>query len=191
MTPPCATGVIHGRFQVLHNDHLRYLLAGKALCRFLVVGITNPDPGHTRPEAADPLRSAAAANPLTYYERALLVRVALVEAGVPLAEFMATPLPVNLPELIHHYAPRDAAYFLSICDDWGRAKLARFQSLGLATHVLWDVPPEDKGISGAQVRSRMVAGGDWQCLVPPGVARLLAEWDIPARLRAMSRGETP
>ena len=37
-------GVIHGRFQVPHNDHLRYLLAGKALCRHLVVGLTNPDP---------------------------------------------------------------------------------------------------------------------------------------------------
>lgn len=189
MTPPCATGVIHGRFQVLHNDHLRYLLAGKALCRFLVVGVTNPDPGHTRPEAADPHRSTAQANPLTYFERALLVRAALAGAGVPLDEFMVTPLPVNLPELVHHYAPREATYFLSICDDWGRTKLARFQSLGLATHVLWDVPPEQKGLTGAQVRAAMAAGQDWQTLVPPAVARFLAEWDIPARLRAMAQGD--
>ena len=41
---PYETGVIHGRFQVLHNDHLKYLLSGKALCRHLVVGITNPEP---------------------------------------------------------------------------------------------------------------------------------------------------
>jgi|GEM_PF-3973487 len=32
--------VIHGRFQALHNDHLKYLLAGKACCRHLTVGIT-------------------------------------------------------------------------------------------------------------------------------------------------------
>ena len=181
---PCAVGVIHGRFQVLHNDHLRYLLAGKALCRFLVVGVTNPDPSHTRPEAADPHRSRAEANPLTYYERALLVRAALAEAGVPLDRFMVTPLPVNLPELLHHYAPRNATYFLSICDDWGRRKLERFQSLGLATHVLWDVPTEEKGLTGTRVRALMAAGGDWRSLVPPAVARLLDEWDIPARLRA-------
>ena len=37
-------GVIHGRFQLLHNDHLKYLLAGKKRCEHLVVGITNPDP---------------------------------------------------------------------------------------------------------------------------------------------------
>jgi glycerol-3-phosphate cytidylyltransferase-like family protein len=30
-------GVIHGRFQVLHNDHLKYLLLGKALFKHLVV----------------------------------------------------------------------------------------------------------------------------------------------------------
>ncbi|MHA2009472.1 MAG: nicotinate-nucleotide adenylyltransferase, partial [Promethearchaeota archaeon] len=40
-------GVIHGRFQVLHNDHIKYLMAGKKLCKYLVVGITNPDPSLT------------------------------------------------------------------------------------------------------------------------------------------------
>ena len=42
------TGVINGRLQVLHNDHLKYLLAGKKRCDHLVVGITNPDPTLTR-----------------------------------------------------------------------------------------------------------------------------------------------
>ena len=41
----------HGRFQVLHNDHFKYLMAGKAQCRHLVVGITNPDPTLTRRDA--------------------------------------------------------------------------------------------------------------------------------------------
>ena len=59
------TVVIHGRIQVLHNDHLKYLLAGKAHCRRLVVGITNPDPFLTRNENADPKRSDPLANPLT------------------------------------------------------------------------------------------------------------------------------
>lgn len=37
-------GVIHGRFHILHNDHLKYLLAGKLARCHLIVGITNPDP---------------------------------------------------------------------------------------------------------------------------------------------------
>ena len=50
-------GVIHGRFQLLHNDHLKYLLAGKQRCRHLVIGITNPDPTLTRADPADPART--------------------------------------------------------------------------------------------------------------------------------------
>jgi len=51
------TGAIHGRFQVLHNDHMKYLLAGKERCVHLVIGITNPDPILTRADPADPERS--------------------------------------------------------------------------------------------------------------------------------------
>ena len=36
-------GVIHGRFQGLHLAHMEYLLAGKSRCRFMYIGITNPD----------------------------------------------------------------------------------------------------------------------------------------------------
>ena len=71
-----AMGVIHGRFQVLHTDHLRYLLAGKERCQHLVVGITNPDPLLTREDPADPRRGTPLANPLTYFERYTLIRLA-------------------------------------------------------------------------------------------------------------------
>jgi cytidyltransferase-like protein len=41
-------GIIHGRFQILHNDHVKYLMAGKELCEHIIVGITNPDPSLTK-----------------------------------------------------------------------------------------------------------------------------------------------
>ena len=72
-------GVIHGRFQVLHNDHIKYLMAGKELCKHLVVGITNPDPSLTRDSDTNPHRSTSIANPLTYYERYLMIQAALLE----------------------------------------------------------------------------------------------------------------
>jgi len=177
------TGVIHGRFQVLHNDHLRYLLEGMRLCRHLVVAITNPDPLMTREEETDKKRSSSLANPLTYYERYVMVRAALEEAGVKLSEFSIVPLPINLPELYHYYVPMDAVFFLTIYDDWGRQKLAYFQKLGLKTHVLREVPREEKGISSADVRNRMLHGEPWEHLVPPSVVLLMKKWDIPARLR--------
>lgn len=183
--PPYETGVIHGRFQVLHNDHLAYLLAGKALCRHLVVGITNPDPYLTRDDESDRKRSTPQANPLTYYERYQLVRAALLGARVPLEEFSIVPFPINLPELYHHYVPLDAVFFLSIYDEWGRHKQQQFLDLQLAVHLLREVTPEEKGISAVDIRNRMAAGEPWQQLVPPAVAALLQRWDIPARLTSI------
>jgi len=182
--PLAGTGVIHGRFQVPHNDHLRYLLAGKELCRFLYVGVTNPDPLLTREDAADARRSLTEANPLTYWERMLMCRDMLLEAGVPRDEFEIVPFPVNLPELWPHYVPLDSLFFVSIYDDWGRAKERRFRERGLRVHVLWEVRTEDKGISGSDVRSRMAEGRPWRELVPPAVARLAEAWDLPGRFGA-------
>lgn len=50
-------GVIHGRFQVLHNDHMKYLLAGKSLCKYLVIGISNPEVELTKYTNSNPHRS--------------------------------------------------------------------------------------------------------------------------------------
>ncbi|WP_043637458.1 nicotinate-nucleotide adenylyltransferase [Desulfovibrio sp. TomC] len=180
--PNVPQAVIHGRFQVLHNDHLRYLLAGKALCDRLVIGVTNPDPSHTRHDPADPLRSLESSNPLTYFERAQLLHAVLAEAGLSPQEFFVVPFPINLPELYRHYVPLDALFLVSIYDEWGRRKLKYFESLTLHTHVLWEVPPEDKGLSATEVRRRMGAGEPWEHLVPPAAAGLLRQWRIPERL---------
>ena len=179
------TGVIHGRFQILHNDHLAYLLAGKDLCDHLVVGITNPDPFLTRTESADPQRSHPAKNPLTYYERHVMVRQSLFEAGLQWPEFTIVPLPINLPDRYRFYVPLDAVFFLTIYDDWGRRKLEYFQSLGLATHVLREVPPREKGLSAGEIRERIISDRSWEHLVPSCVPPLMAKWGIPDRLKRL------
>jgi nicotinamide-nucleotide adenylyltransferase len=179
------TGVIHGRFQILHKDHLKYLMAGKALCRYLVVGITRPDPFLNKDEIADPARSDPLANPLTYYERHMMLDAVLREAGFQSREFMIVPFPINLPERYEYYVPMDAVFFLSIYDDWGRRKLRYLKSMGLRTHLLWEVPPEKKGISAAEVRRLIVNDQPWEHLVPACVPPLLNRWDVPRRLKGL------
>lgn len=178
-------GVIHGRFQVLHNDHLRYLLAGKERCDHLVIGVTNPDPSCVRQEQADPGRGSAEANPLTYYERQVMVRKALVQSGVRLEDFSIVPLPISQPELYRHYVPLDAVFFLTVYDDWGRAKKARFEALGLQVEVLWERSPEQKGLSGEMVRRAIMDGSDWRKMVPAAVAELVEQWGLSKRLRSL------
>lgn len=178
-------GVIHGRFQVLHNDHLKYLLAGKERCRHLVVGITNPDPLLSRDDPADPNRNRPQANPLTYFERYTMVRMVLLGAGLPQGDFSVVPFPVNLPALYRYYLPLDATFYLTIYDEWGRHKLEQFKAAGLKTEVLWTKDPEAKGISAEQVRRRMALEQEWAHLVPAETERLMKEWGIPGRLRRL------
>jgi nicotinamide-nucleotide adenylyltransferase len=179
-------GVIHGRFQVLHLDHLEYLLAGKERCEHLVVGITNPDPSLTQQDPTDPGRSDPRANPLTYFERYTLVRHVLVEAGVTEDSFSVVPFPVNRPRLYGHYVPLRACFFLTIYDDWGRKKRDIFRSLNLHTEVLWEKTPESKGISASDVRERILEDRPWRQLVPDACAELMEAWSVRRRLHRLS-----
>ena len=179
------TGVIHGRFQILHNDHIKYLLAGKARCRHLVVGITNPDPTLTKEDPADIQRSYLIANPLNYYERYIMIKKALREAGLESNDFSIVPFPINFPELYKYYVPLDGTFFLTIYDDWGRRKLEQFQAMGLKTELLWERPVHEKGLSGTDIRRRIVSGVAWKHLIPPSTHMLLRKWGVLKRLREL------
>ncbi len=183
------TGVIHGRFQILHNDHVKFLLAGKKLCNHLIVGITNPDPSLTKAHDSNPHRSTLIANPMTYYERYVMVRDTLLEKGLELPEFSIVPFPINVPELLKYYVPMDVVFFLSIYDDWGRQKKAYLESLGLKVHVLREVPLEEKGLSGSDIRNSMLKGEPWDHLLPVAVVKLVKKWKIITRIRESSKKE--
>ena len=90
---------------------------------------------------------------------------------------------MNLPELYKYYVPLDGTFFMTIYDEWGRRKREQFQSLGLKVDIMWERPPEEKGITGSEVRRRMIAGEPWHDLVPPSTHKLMLEWLIPERLR--------
>jgi nicotinamide-nucleotide adenylyltransferase len=181
------TGIIHGRFQVLHNDHMAYLLAGKERCRHLVIGITNPDPTLTKDDPADAARSTPQANPLNYFERYSMIRAALQEQGISLSDFSIVPLPINFPELYKYYLPMNATFFLTIYDAWGERKLEQFRNLGLKVEVLWRKPIEEKGLRAADIRRHMQQGKPWGHLVPASTRELMKTWDIPERIRTLAR----
>ncbi|MBI5250698.1 MAG: nicotinate-nucleotide adenylyltransferase [Desulfomonile tiedjei] len=180
-------GVIHGRFQVLHNDHMKYLLAGKSRCSHLVVGITNPDPLLTKEDPANIHRSHRTENPLTYFERYLMINSALTEMGFKHEEYSIVPFPINFPDLYQYYVPLEAVFYVTVYDSWGKRKIQLLESAGLKVEVMWERPPEQKGLSGVFVRECIVRGETWEHMVPRSTARLLNEWNIPERLRKLSK----
>jgi cytidyltransferase-like protein len=166
-----ARGMIHGRFQPFHLGHLEYLKGAAARSEQLFVGITNPDRERIKPEASDPLRHLPESNPYTYVERLLMVKAAARDAGIEAARVHVIPFPVNEPELWPAYVPDGVVQYIRLFSGWGGTKLDRLREAGYEVVVLDE--GAEKEISGADVREALRTGGDWEALVPPGVAALL------------------
>ncbi|AEH45866.1 cytidyltransferase-related domain protein [Thermodesulfatator indicus DSM 15286] len=177
-------GVVHGRFQIFHLDHLKYVKAAAERCEHLVVGITNPDPERTKFDPADPKRSSKEANPFTYFERYLMIRASLLEERFNPKKFSIVLFPINFPELWEYYVPLNAVFYLTIYDDWGRKKLTLFRQKGLKVEVLWEKPIEEKGITATEVRNLIKARDEaWKNLVPKGTVKVIEELGLAERLK--------
>jgi cytidyltransferase-like protein len=164
--------MIHGRFQPFHNGHLEYLRGAAERSDEVWVGITNPDPTRVKPEPTDPLRHLPESNPYSYAERLLMVTAVAEEVDV---DVHVIPFPVNEPELWHAYVPGGVTQFIRHFSEWGGTKIERFRAAGYEVVILDE--GADKEVSGIDVRAAMRDGGDWEALVPAGVARVLARLD--------------
>lgn len=167
-------GMIHGRFQPFHRGHLEYLRGAAERSDEVWIGITNPDPTRIKPEASDPLRHLPDSNPYTYAERLLMVKAAAADLGLDLGRVHVIPFPVNEPELWPAYVPTGVTQYLRLFSEWGGTKLERLREAGYEVVILDE--GAEKQISGADVRAALRNGGDWESLVPPGVARILRKF---------------
>ncbi len=166
-------GFIHGRFQLFHNDHLKYALAAKEQCEKLIVGITSPENTYLIHEVVDPHRSISAANPFSYFERYNMIRLALIEAGIKETEFDIVPFPIERPEILSNYIPLCATSFFTIYDQWGYEKLNRLKSLGYKTIVIHD--DKEKMMCSTDIRQLIIDEKEWRELVPHAVYSYIIE----------------
>jgi nicotinamide-nucleotide adenylyltransferase len=165
--------MIHGRFQPFHNGHLEYLRGVAERSDEVWVGITNPDPARIKPEASDPVRHLPESNPFSYAERLLMVKAAATDLGLEPATLHVIPFPVNEPELWPAYVPEGVTQYLRLFSAWGGTKLDRLREAGYEVVILDE--GAEKELSGIEVREALRMGGDWERLVPAGVARVLRE----------------
>lgn len=166
-------GMIHGRFQPFHNGHLEYLRGAAERSDEVWIGITNPDPARVKPEPSDPARHLPESNPFSYAERMLMAKAAAADAGLEPAAVHVIPFPVNEPELWPAYVPAGITQYLRLFSDWGGTKLERLREAGYEVVVLDEGAAKE--ISGAEVRDALRNGGEWESLVPTGVARVIRD----------------
>jgi cytidyltransferase-like protein len=164
--------MIHGRFQPFHNGHLAFLRGAAARVDEVWVGITNPDPQRIKPEPSDSLRHLPESNPYSYWERMLMIEGTAADEGIAVR---VIPFPVNEPELWAAYVPPDVTQFIRLFSEWGDTKLERLRGAGFEVVVLDE--GAEKEISGVEVREALRSGGDWESLVPDGVARVIRGLD--------------
>jgi nicotinamide mononucleotide adenylyltransferase len=171
---------IHGRFQVLHRDHLVYFREAAAKYGRLYIGLTAQRQDLTG--RSD--RETAERNPLTYWERVEMWRRTLTELDDRL-DHVIGPFPIERPDLLVDYVPRSCVCATTIRDDWNSEKIQRLGAAGYEVDVLFT--DYDKAISGTDIRQTILSGSsDWTKLVTPRVAEFLIEINIAARLRATS-----
>jgi hypothetical protein len=99
------------------------------------------------------------------------VKAAGADVGIASERLHVIPFPVNEPELWDAYVPADVTQYIRLFSDWGGTKLDRLRSAGYQVVVLDE--GAEKHLSGADVRAALREGGDWERLVPPGVAAVL------------------
>ena len=124
-----------------------------------------------KPEPADPARHLPESNPWSYVDRVLMVKAAALEVGLDLERVHVIPFPVNEPELWPAYVPDGVTQYLRLFSDWGGEKLDRLRAAGYEVVILDE--GAEKDVSGTTVREALRTGGDWEPLVPAGVARVI------------------
>lgn len=183
--------VVHGRFQPFHLEHLAYCRLGLDRGETLVVGITNFEPDVIVPEPTSPGRHEPEANPFTYWERAIMIRDALLADGVPPERFVIVAFPIHHPERWSYFVPagaQDALHVVRVFSDWEAEKVRRLRAAGLPVEAITGTP---KRLSGREVRARIAANDGWQALVPAGVREWIVRVDGPRRCADLSGHGAP
>jgi len=173
-------GVVHGRFQLLHNGHLKgLLLPAKENCEFLVVGICNPSVEQTNFDDTNPHRSELSNNPFSYWDRYLMIKNSLIESGVSESNFCIVPFPINFPQQISNYIPKDSVHFMTIYDDWGKKKMFELNKQGFKTFIIKDFINEEREFSGSMLREMLKTGNDqWKKYVPTSVVKIVEDLEL-------------
>jgi nicotinamide mononucleotide adenylyltransferase len=182
MTGSVPVASVVGRFQPLHREHLDYIIAAFERAEFVHIGITQFQRRSLQPiQGAEPHRDKASSNPLTYFERAELVTLALDSAGVQRARYRVGPFPIERHDDMIEYLPLHVPVFITRVDKWSDRKAEILISAGYEVEVLYDKDP--KGVTGTEIRRLILAGDDaWTDMVPEGTIGYLRSLNLGQRI---------
>jgi nicotinamide-nucleotide adenylyltransferase len=174
---PVTTGLFIGRFQPFHNGHLATVKFALKSVDTLVIVVGSAQKSH------EPR------NPFTAGERIAMIKAALdADRDFDVRRILIVPVPdVDVHPLwtqhVDMLVPRYDAVFAN--DPF---TLMLFRERGVKTIEAPLIKREQ--MSATEIRKRMVAGGNWQELVPAPVARVIESIGGVERVKAVAEHET-
>jgi nicotinamide mononucleotide adenylyltransferase len=102
----------------------------------------------------------------------MMIQETLRTERYPMERIYIVPLPIHHPDRWRYYIPAGTAIFVVVYADWERKKAERLREAG---YEVVEVNHLEKCISSQQIRSLIRAGGNWEELVPPAVARFIRQ----------------
>jgi nicotinamide-nucleotide adenylyltransferase len=163
------TALLVGRYQPFHNGHMEVVKKILEECDMLVIGVGSAQYSHTKE------------NPFSGGERLSMIAEALADEKIPLHRYVIVPIPdINNNALwvshVKAYCPPfDVAYT--------RNPLSKRLFEEASIKVKQQPQFDREKYSGTRIREKMIADGDWEDLVPTGVARAIKKMGGVQRLR--------
>ena len=102
-------------------------------------------------------------------------------------EYDILPFPISCPEYLLQYVPKDATYYMGLCDEWDDEKYKILKDLGLNIEVLWHKTLAEKGVTASWIRSCIATDQEWTHLVPKSVSLYLTEHGLDQRIKRLEQ----
>lgn len=164
-------GLLIGRYQPFHLGHLEVVKKILGECDQLVIGIGSAQYSYTTD------------NPFTADERLTMISEALSDEKIPLHRYLIIPIPD-----IHNNSVW-VSHVKSICPKFDVIYTRNPLALRLFEEAGYKVKQQPlfdrEKYFGTEIRKRMLEGGNWEELVPKGVARVIKKVEGMERLKSV------
>lgn len=169
-------GIFVGRYQPFHKGHLEAIKKIVDVVDELIIVVGSSQYSHR------------VDNPFTAGERVTMIRRALIEEGIQLRRIWIIPVPDVHQHML--WVSQIVGYCPKFDIVYANEPLTRRLFLEAGFRVE-QVPPIRREVYLAtEIRKRILAGKEWEDLVPSSVAKFIKEIEGDARLRDLNKTDT-
>ena len=176
---PVELGMVHGRFQPFHHEHLEYILYGITHSKKCLIGITQPNNQKISDCNLAPHRGKPEGNPFSFEMRRDMISLSLDELGVPRDRYEIIPFDIdNHSASINNITSNfgtSVIQFLKLFSEWELHKKSLFEQSKFEVQTIRDRSNQfsPKNVTGTLVRELINSNRNWEDFVPIGTKAVI------------------